>query len=352
MKTKLLSVILAVSAAFSGISAFAEADEDIISTSVKDLSELGIVNGYEDGDFRQNDYLTKGEAAKMVRYMMNHEDSDGGLVVYTQSENGQILQPGEEKKPSHWSSRNIELLSAIGVIDRYEEGDFNPDENITCSELCKMVIRLLGYKEDAEVKDKDTYMLQSYWLGLIDDLGFNQDRPYYDYISDITRGSAAVVISKALDIPRKLVYEYSMKDGFKRKIYEKNTFRNIIKSNELFDEQDRVKPAGREILNFTNKVIYRFSDSTSFDVNLSENESGIAVSFNEKWADYCDYYISMARYEKGSVINGYCLTRVGPFAAPDLKITGLEPSSEYSFSICAAPTALMDISGSLIAVSE
>ena len=95
------------------------------------LVSCGIVNGFEDGTFRPDESITRGQAAIMACNM--------------------LLYCGIEMKRcesypdtvGHYAEKHINSLKAFGVVNGYEDGMFRPDENITRGQAAMYVANCL-----------------------------------------------------------------------------------------------------------------------------------------------------------------------------------------------------------------
>ncbi len=102
------------------------------NNAISVMSKMGILAGYQDGTFRPDGTITRGElatiAAKFAR--MN------GNAVMRQTSFGDIA--------GHWAESDILYASAVGFIDGYQNGNFNPDAQISRAEFMAIVNRMLG----------------------------------------------------------------------------------------------------------------------------------------------------------------------------------------------------------------
>ena len=88
----------------------------------KDISKLtacGIVNGFEDGTFKPDQNITRGQASIMASNMLLYcgigmRDSNGFPDII-----------------GHYAERHIKSLKAFGVVNGYEDGLFRPDNELT-----------------------------------------------------------------------------------------------------------------------------------------------------------------------------------------------------------------------------
>jgi len=116
---------LGSSAAFSDISGhFSE-------THICKLVACGIVNGFEDGTFRPDEHITRGQAAIMAWNMLQYC--------------GVAMRNGESYPDTvgHYAENHIKSLNAYGVVNGYTDGTFKPDESITRGQAAMYVANCL-----------------------------------------------------------------------------------------------------------------------------------------------------------------------------------------------------------------
>ena len=220
-----------------------------------------------------------------------------------------------------------------------------------------MLIRLLGYEDEAEVKTSgdEMYMLEAYCLGLVGNADFDPSlrSPYYGYIENITRGDAAKIINRALDVPRKMIYEYSIKNGYKKRIEKDNTFRNIL--NKSIPAKEETETDGRKLFDFSKFETLRYPHERSLrsdgnnSIQLENDESKIIIYTSGKDSGLYDYYISLKMYDNDeNRTYKYRLCRIGPFSPGEMAITDLKPDSKYNVMISTVPGSC-EIDGKVIA---
>lgn len=100
---------------------------DWFNNAISTLSNAGIVTGYNDGTFRPNQPITRGEMAKIIANFANL--SKGGKTFSDLS--------------GHWSKTYVELAAGNGWIAGYPDGSFRPDQKITRAETVTMINRVL-----------------------------------------------------------------------------------------------------------------------------------------------------------------------------------------------------------------
>lgn len=89
-----------------------------------------IINGYDDGSFRPNSFVTREEAAVMFSRSFD---------IYAQMS----LSFTDSNDISDWALDSVTIMAAQGIIKGYEDGTFRPSEYITRAETVKILDGLL-----------------------------------------------------------------------------------------------------------------------------------------------------------------------------------------------------------------
>jgi hypothetical protein len=110
-------------------SRFADVTDDAwYSQSVKYLTNVGIIRGYPEGDFRPDNPITRAEFATLISGFDNLEESD---------ENSFTDIDG------HWAVGYINSAAAKGWVSGYPDGTFRPEANLTRAEIVTVINRML-----------------------------------------------------------------------------------------------------------------------------------------------------------------------------------------------------------------
>lgn len=103
---------------------------------IKQLVAFKVVDGYPDGTFKPDNSITRGEFAKIMRTAVELDQERGTAFADT---------------ATYWGKDDIYTLVKENIINTDEYGaKFGADTNITRIEIAKMIIRGLGYEEDAK----------------------------------------------------------------------------------------------------------------------------------------------------------------------------------------------------------
>ena len=180
---KLISFMLILIMVLS-ISVFAEPTKE----QLKDLKNLKIMVGDEDGNMRLEDTITRAEATKMICTIY-------GLDLDTFANN---VEPSKfpDVPDSHWAKNFINAMKDCGIVQGDEKGNFNPEADITNEEIIKMLVTVMGYGPMADQTGGYPmgYTRTALKIGVTEGLKLDVEVP-------ATRGDVAQMFAVALDIP-------------------------------------------------------------------------------------------------------------------------------------------------------
>lgn len=129
-----LCLLLTLSA---GLTAFGLAENE--EGKIQLISSLGIMNGYEDGDFRLDNLVTRAEFTKVAIAASEYRNSvAAGLTV----------SPYADVPYTHWAAPYIKLAQTNKLVTGYVDSTFRPDNNVSYEEAVTVALRLLGYTTD------------------------------------------------------------------------------------------------------------------------------------------------------------------------------------------------------------
>ena len=184
---KVLAMVLAFACTFS-MFAGAKVFEDVpagsdYSEAITMLSDLGVIQGKDDGKYHPEDTITRAEACAMIARLMT---GDPKVSQYVGAQSFSDVQKGS------WKDSAIGYCYINGIVIGVGNNKFEPDRAITDAEFVTMVVRAMGY-ETADMKQKYpfSYMSNAQAVGLLD--GTNMVAS-----TDALRGEDAQVIYNAL----------------------------------------------------------------------------------------------------------------------------------------------------------
>ncbi len=145
---KFLSLVLALVMTMSLVTVSAGAkdftDDDKINydEAVAVLSEVGVVDGYADGNFNPDVTLNRGQAAKIICNLILGPTTASALAADT--------APYSDVPATHHFAGYISYCAQQGIISGYADGTFRPTGTLTGYAFMKMLLGALGYDADVE----------------------------------------------------------------------------------------------------------------------------------------------------------------------------------------------------------
>ena len=230
---KLLALVLALVMSMSLVTisnaAFKDADKISNKEAVDVMAAVGVLAGYDNGEFGATDTLTRAQACKIIAYL-----DLGGKTADAIKGSGTVFT---DVKATSWYAGYVEYCAGAGYVAGVGGGKFDPDAKVTGVQFAKMLLCALGYKSDVE-----GYTGADYTIAIARDANKND---LFDGLSivtsaNLTREQAAQMALNALKAD---VVEYkggtnvSTSDGTKVVI---NAERNTV-ANDKYDY--RVKGA-------------------------------------------------------------------------------------------------------------
>lgn len=111
--------------------------DNVLKEAVGVLSSYNILDGYPDGSFLPDKYVTRAEMAKIVTVAAGfYEYSRNMTSVYVDME-------------GHWAENYVELANVLNIVKGISPNMYGPDNIIKFEEAYTMVIRLLGYTDES-----------------------------------------------------------------------------------------------------------------------------------------------------------------------------------------------------------
>lgn len=182
---KIVALCLAVFLLLSCAAAFA----DSAPAEMTDLlSQLKIMNGDPDGNFRFADSVTRAEFTKIAVAASQYKDSVATNLA---------ISPFPDVPYTHWAAPYVKVGVTNGLVTGYPDGSFRPDDQVTYEEAITMLLKVLGYT------DEDFGNAWPYGqIGLADNLELS-DGAEGTVGMPINRGQAAVLVYNTLNTRQK-----------------------------------------------------------------------------------------------------------------------------------------------------
>ncbi len=106
---------------------------DDYAEAITELSGLGIINGYSNGDFGPRDPVTRQQFAKMIVLTLGLPVSESDICPFGDVD---VSGPG-----SLFPDNYVAVAAAQGITTGYPGGTFRPGNNITRAQVMSMVVR-------------------------------------------------------------------------------------------------------------------------------------------------------------------------------------------------------------------
>ncbi|MDO5398927.1 MAG: S-layer homology domain-containing protein [bacterium] len=243
--------------------------EDAYYNQITSLSEAGIINGYEDNTFRPQNYINRGEFAKIFCTALNITKCTGKSF--------------SDVPADSWASKYIDALCSSEIIDGFEDGTFRPNDNIRLKDAIKMIVCAQGFAEKAEKKGgyPHGYIMIAHANGYMYNISLNNE-------SELTRSQAAVLLYNAMNaqlyqLEKRVYGDYY--NGYLHIGVYPQSWQGIANDSEIFDIKPNVfrKSLPKEI-----KVT---SDGINYHTTI-KSDSGLAYEWFDlpKNKPYIDNY--------------------------------------------------------------
>ena len=262
---KFLSLVLALVMTMSLVTVSAGAKDftDDSSITYKEavdvISALGVVDGYSGGDFRPDDVLTRGAAAKIICNLILGPTTASALSAGT--------APFKDVPVTNTFAGYITYCSQQGIISGYADGTFRPTGTLSGNAFMKMLLGALGYDSSIEGYTGANWTVsvikQAVGIGLDD-------------------GNDEFVGSKAVTRQEAALYAFNMLQATMVEYDQKNTIVvGDIEINTTSSRKDVVNNDKTETISDDDKM--QFAERYFDDLKLSDGDDAFGRPSNV-WA--------------------------------------------------------------------
>ena len=202
---KFLSLVLALVMTMSlvtvsaGAKDFTDDSEITYKEAVDVISALGVVDGYSDGDFRPDDVLTRGAAAKIICNLILGPTTASALSAGT--------APFKDVPVTNTFAGYITYCSQQGIISGYADGTFRPTGTLSGNAFMKMLLGALGY--DSSIENYTGANWQVSVIKQASGIGLDDGNDEFVGSEAVTRQEAALY---AFNMLQATMVEYDKKD--------------------------------------------------------------------------------------------------------------------------------------------
>ena len=176
--------MMTVGTSAKGIADFSDAAEIVNADAVAVTSELGIFVGYDDGEFKGDEIVTRAQMAVICAKMLYGADVDPS----------QFQGINKFTDVPAWAEGWVNLCASLGIIVGRDEKTFDPDATVSTVEASVMLAKTLGYFKNQKDFGSDWKLAttaKATQLGLYGDLKLAAD-------AGLTRDSVAELVFNTL----------------------------------------------------------------------------------------------------------------------------------------------------------
>ncbi len=163
----------------------------VVGKAVTELVKLGIINGYEDGTFRADNTITRGEVAKIIVTFLGQES-----VAFDTVPSG---FPDVDSE-NHWAKKYIKLAADQKIVNGYEDGTFRPNDPVKYTEIVKMLVCTLGYGQIALDRTAEGSMWYAGYMAIAAEKGILKSASVNNVEDYASRGVVAVLTNNSLHV--------------------------------------------------------------------------------------------------------------------------------------------------------
>ena len=142
---KLLALVLALVMTMSLVTisnaAFKDADKISNKEAVDVMAAVGVLAGYDNGEFGATDTLTRAQACKIIAYLDLGKDVAEALPA---------VQVFSDLSANNWAAKYVAYCADAGYVSGVGDKKFAPDEKVTGYQFGKMLLCALGYDQKIE----------------------------------------------------------------------------------------------------------------------------------------------------------------------------------------------------------
>ena len=142
---KLLALVLALVMSMSLVTisnaAFKDADKISNKEAVDVMVAVGVLAGYDNGEFGATDTLTRAQACKIIAYLDLGKDVAEALPA---------VQVFSDLSANNWAAKYVAYCADAGYVSGVGDNKFAPDEKVTGYQFGKMLLCVLGYDQKVE----------------------------------------------------------------------------------------------------------------------------------------------------------------------------------------------------------
>lgn len=271
------AIAVPTEAAFSDVSA-----SNSHKPAIDALAKRGVINGFEDGTYRPNSAVTRGQAAKILTKVMGMNTND-------------VENPNFSDVPvGHAYYKEIAALENAGVIQGFTDGTYRSGRGVTREQMARMLVNgfALTYNDTAlPFSDIVVGSEAQYYVGALyeNKITVGRSADVFDLSSSVTRGQFATFIQRVDEVMAKRAIKRLRAEDFNvtfidAYIYE--TEEPVIALHQTTDGVivEALKPGTSTLFidgYREEEEYFEYAFSQKYAVNVTERDGQLAIDIVE-----------------------------------------------------------------------
>ena len=168
---------------------FPDVTGDVQRAAVMKMYENGYIAGYEDGNFKPDNEITRAELVRVINQVFGYERKDGSEE-----------KPFADINENDWFYNDVMIAKDNAYIFGFPDDTFRPKENFTRQQVCVVLNSILGYQtrpKEVVVTDAVSPWAENYVLSVISNGVFDLEAGgTFRATENITRGEVCIALAK------------------------------------------------------------------------------------------------------------------------------------------------------------
>lgn len=222
------------------------------------LVEKGIIQGFQDGTFKPNNYVTRAQAAIMIGRALGLDGTQ---------KNTKFPDVSKESVASGY----IQSAVNSGIIQGYSDGTFKPNQSVTRGQMAIFLSRAFNLQKTSNVtfSDVSSSMVAYPYIGRLIAAGITNGYTDGTYRPNkaVTRGEFSAFMARALDSSFRLPVEEGNLVNVSVPGFEnvdlgmtKQQVKNIETATLIKEENNKLVYENKKVLGYTAVVEYKFEN--------------------------------------------------------------------------------------------
>ena len=138
---------------------YSDTDNSSYKSAIDELSQLGIINGFEDGTFKPQDNVTRAQAATMFATALGYSDTKYQNIATDKAVFSDFLMSHWAYKYADYVMKSADISSGETncILSGFEDGTFRPDNNMSRAEAAAIFARLISEQKGEKISGKSDF---------------------------------------------------------------------------------------------------------------------------------------------------------------------------------------------------